>query len=93
LLKNVFFDTCVYQLPGIELMTKVIPLENILFASEMVGAVRGVDPRTGHNYDETKRYVDQVQLKPEDKAGIYPGNARRVFGRLDRVLKERGLLS
>jgi 4-oxalmesaconate hydratase len=37
LLKNVFFDTCVYHLPGIELMTKVIPIENILFASEMVG--------------------------------------------------------
>jgi 4-oxalmesaconate hydratase len=59
----------------------------------MVGAVRGVDPRTGHNYDDTKRYVDQVQLKPEDKARIYSDNARRVFGRLDRVLKERGLLS
>jgi hypothetical protein len=24
---------------------------------------------------------------------IYSGNVRRVFGRLDRVLKERGLLS
>ena len=93
LLKNVFFDTCVYHLPGIELMAKVIPIENILFASEMVGAVRGVDPRTGYNYDDTKRYVDQVQLKPEDKARIYSGNARRVFSRLDRVLKERGLLS
>src|SRR5260370_15626928 len=29
LLKNVFFDTCVYHLPGIELMAKVIPVENI----------------------------------------------------------------
>ena len=86
------FDTCVYHIPGIELMTKVIPIESILFASEMVGAVRGVDPRIGYNYDDTKRYVDQVQLKAEDKARIYSGNARRVFSRLDRVLKERGLL-
>ncbi|HTM76481.1 MAG TPA: amidohydrolase family protein, partial [Devosia sp.] len=48
LLHNVFFDTCVYHLPGIELLTRVIPLDNILFASEMLGAVKGIDPRTGH---------------------------------------------
>ena len=47
LLKNVFFDTCVYHLPGIELLLKVMPVDNILFGSEMVGAVRGIDPRTG----------------------------------------------
>ena len=45
LLNNVFFDTCVYHLPGIELLLKVMPVDNILFASEMVGAVRGIDPR------------------------------------------------
>ena len=47
LLKNVFFDTCVYHQPGIELLAKVIPVDNILFASEMVGAVQGIDPETG----------------------------------------------
>ena len=45
LLKNVFFDTCVYHQPGVDLLTKVIPVENVLFASEMIGAVRGIDPR------------------------------------------------
>ena len=43
-MKNVFFDTCVYHQPGIDLLVDVIPIENILFASEMVGAVRGIDP-------------------------------------------------
>ncbi len=47
LLGNVFFDTCVYLQPGIDLLTKVIPVDNILFASEMTGAVRGIDPTTG----------------------------------------------
>ena len=37
---NVFFDTCVYHKPGIELLVKVVPTKNILFGSEMVGAVR-----------------------------------------------------
>ena len=59
-MKNVFFDTCVYHQPGIDLLLKVIPVENILFGSEMVGAVRGIDPTTGFNYDDTKRYIDAV---------------------------------
>jgi 4-oxalmesaconate hydratase len=86
LLQNVFFDTCVYHLPGIELLTSVIPVENVLFASEMVGAVRGIDPRTGHSYDDTKRYLDQVELSDADRSKIFEGNARRVYPRLDAVL-------
>jgi 4-oxalmesaconate hydratase len=89
-LKNVFFDTCVYHLPGIELLAKVIPVDNILFASEMVGAVKGIDPSTGHHYDDTKRYVDQVKgLSEEDRYKIFEGNARRVYPRLDKLLKRR----
>ena len=61
-LKNVFFDTCVYHLPGIELLLKVIPVDNILFGSEMVGAVRGIDPETGQYFDDTKRYLDALNL-------------------------------
>ena len=57
---NVFFDTCVYHQPGIELMLKVVPHDNILFGSEMVGAVRGIDPETGHYFDDTKRYLDAL---------------------------------
>ncbi len=91
LLKNVFFDTCVYHYPGIELMTKVIPVDNILFASEMLGAVKGIDPETGHHYDDTKRYIDQVAAIDEDsRYKIFEGNARRVYSRLDRRLAERG---
>ncbi|MES2188469.1 MAG: amidohydrolase family protein [Pseudomonadota bacterium] len=83
LLNNIFFDTCVYHQPGIDLLLKVIPPENILFASETVGAVRGIDPETGHYFDDTKRYIDgAVNLAEADKAKIFSGNARRVFSRL-----------
>jgi 4-oxalmesaconate hydratase len=85
LLQNVFFDTCVYHQAGIDLLTKVIPAENILFASEMVGAVRGIDPETGHHYDDTKRYIDAVSwLGAAEKQKVFEGNARRVFSRLNR---------
>jgi 4-oxalmesaconate hydratase len=82
LLGNVFFDTCVYHLPGIELLFKVVPIDNILFGSEMVGAVRGVDPRTGHYYDDTKRYIDALSLSAGDRSKVFEGNARRVYPRL-----------
>jgi 4-oxalmesaconate hydratase len=82
LLGNVFFDTCVYHLPGIELLTKVVPIDNIIFGSEMVGAVRGVDPRTGPYYDDTKRYIDALALSESDRQKLFGGNALRVYPRL-----------
>jgi 4-oxalmesaconate hydratase len=81
---NVFFDTCVYHLPGIELLTRVVPLDNILFGSEMVGAVRGIDPRTGQYYDDTKRYLEALPLSAEDKKKLYEGNARKVYPRINK---------
>jgi 4-oxalmesaconate hydratase len=82
LLNNVFFDTCVYHLPGIELLLKVVPVDNVIFGSEMVGAVRGIDPQTGNYYDDTKRYIDALQLSDADRGKIFEGNAKRVFPRL-----------
>lgn len=92
LLKNIYFDTCVYHQPGIDLLTKVIPVDNILFASEMIGAVRGIDPETGFYFDDTKRYIENsTQLSESDRQKIYEGNARGLFPRLDRQLSAKGL--
>ncbi len=61
---------------------KVIPADNILFASEMVGAVRGIDPETGHYYDDTKRYIDAIDwVSAADKEKIFHGNTRKVYSR------------
>jgi len=90
LLKNVFFDTCVYHKPGIELLLKVIPTENVLFASEIVGAVKGIDPDTGYNYDDTKRYIDGVDwVSAEQREKIYSGNAFTVYPRLRKQLAQK----
>jgi 4-oxalmesaconate hydratase len=85
-MKNVFFDTCVYHQAGIDLLGRVIDAENILFASELLGAVRGVDPETGHNWDDTKRFVDALDISEEDKRKVFELNARRVYPRLDAQL-------
>ncbi len=92
LLKNIFFDTCVYHQPGIDLLTGVIPVENVLFASEMIGAVRGVDPQTGHYFDDTRRYIEATpHLNEAQRHLVFEGNARRVFPRLDAQLTTKGL--
>jgi 4-oxalmesaconate hydratase len=89
LLNNIFFDTCVYHQPGIDLLLRVVPIENILFASEMIGAVRGIDPETGHYFDDTKRYIDAADLGEKERQLIFEGNARRVYPRLDAALKSK----
>lgn len=87
--ENIFFDTCVYHLPGIELLTRVVPIDNILFASEMIGAVPGIDPETGHYFDDTKRYVDALAISALAKQKIFETNARRVFPGLAAKLAGR----
>jgi len=82
LMNNVYFDTCVYHQPGIDLLLKVIPTKNILFASEMVGAVRGIDSETGHYFDDTRRYVDAADITDEQRTAIFAENARHVYSRL-----------
>jgi 4-oxalmesaconate hydratase len=90
LMQNVYFDTCVYHQPGIDLLFNVIELDNILFGSEMIGAVRGIDNETGNYFDDTRRYVDAADLTPSDREQVYSGNARRVYPRLDAALIAKG---
>lgn len=84
LLGNVYFDTCVYHQPGIDELLSVIPHRNVLFASEMIGAVRGVDPETDQFFDDTAQYIKSAALTDDDRADIFEHNVRRVYGRLDR---------
>ena len=90
LLRNVFFDTCVYHQPGIDLLSRVIPVDNVLFASEMLGAVRGTNPQTGSGWDDTKRYVDALDLAEGDERKVFELNARRVYPGLDARLAAAG---
>ena len=71
---------------------RVIDADNILFASEMIGAVRGVDPETGFHWDDTKRYVDAADVSDADRHKLFESNVRRVYPRLDPILKAGGWL-
>jgi len=44
-----------------------------------------------NNGNDTKRYIQATaNLSEEERHLVYEGNARRVFGRLDTLLKQRG---
>jgi 4-oxalmesaconate hydratase len=65
------------------LLTKTMPVDNILLASEMAGAVKGIDPKNGFNFDEIKHCVDAApNLSAGDKEKIFSGNAYKVYPRL-----------
>jgi 4-oxalmesaconate hydratase len=88
LMNNVFFDTCVYHQPGIDLLTKVISTGNILFGSEMIGAVKGIDPETGFYFDDTKRYVDATpSLTDAQRIDVLSRNVFQVYPRLAQRLR------
>ncbi|MGH7105629.1 MAG: amidohydrolase family protein, partial [Acetobacteraceae bacterium] len=83
MLRNVFFDTCVYHQPGIDLLTQVVPVSNVLFGSEMIGAVKGIDPDTGFHFDDTGRYVRLTpHLSDPQRATVFRDNTLRVYPRL-----------
>ena len=90
LLRNVYFDTCVYHQPGMNLLLDVVPTANVLFASEMIGAVRDTDPRTGFAFDDTRRYVESAGLDADALAAVEERNARTVYPRLDALLRRQG---
>jgi 4-oxalmesaconate hydratase len=83
LMNNVYFDTCVYHQPGIDLLTKVVRHRNLLFGTEMIGAVKGIDPETGHHFDDTKRYVNATpNLDDRSRQDLFFNNILNVYPRL-----------
>ncbi len=82
-MKNVFFDTCVYHQPGIDLLLKVIPVDNILFRLGNGG--RGAGHRPDHRlqlrrHQALHRCLRAVGSRTSTK--IFEGNAHRVYPRL-----------
>jgi 4-oxalmesaconate hydratase len=76
--------------PRVRFRGKVVPADNILFASEMVGAVKGIDPNSGNYFDDSKRYVDNTpNLSAADKQKIFEGNALKVYPRLKAQIEKQ----
>jgi len=83
LVKRIYFDTTVYNQDAMELLIKVAGVDNIIFASEMLGGVNTTDPSTGKSFDDNRRFLDAIGwLTDEDRRKIFEGNARKAYPRL-----------
>jgi 4-oxalmesaconate hydratase len=66
-----------------------VGVDNVLFASEMVGAANAIDPKTGRWFDDTKPYVDGITwLTDKDRHKLFEGNVRRLYSRVDKQLAQ-----
>jgi 4-oxalmesaconate hydratase len=89
-IKKLYFDTAIYSQDAVETLIKVVGVDNVMFASEMVGAANAIDPNNGRWFDDTKPYLDGIEwLTEEDRRRLFEGNARRVYSHLNAHLPPR----
>jgi len=87
---RMYFDTTVYNEAAMRLLIDVVGVDNVVFASEMLGGVNAVNPQTGRMFDDNKPYLDAIEsLTDEDKRKILEGNVRKAYPRLNAALERR----
>jgi 4-oxalmesaconate hydratase len=78
--RRVYWDMAIYDKEGMELLIRRVGADNILFATEMFGAVNAIDPKTGRNFEDIVPIFDSIDwLTPEERHKITEGNAKKVF--------------
>jgi 4-oxalmesaconate hydratase len=80
--KNIYFDTAIYDRDSMEMLIRKMGVDNVLFAAEIVGTAKAVDPETGKRFDDTGDFIDDIEwLADEDKQKIFAGNAQKLYTR------------
>jgi 4-oxalmesaconate hydratase len=80
--KKLYFDTAIYDRDSMEMLIRKMGADNVLFATEMFGTAKDVDPQTGKLFDDTVHFVKEIDwLTDDDRHKIFEGNARKLFTR------------
>ena len=88
--RRVYWDMAIYDQESIEMLIKRVGVDNVLFATEMFGAVNATDPETGRSFEDVKSKFDAIEwLSDEDRQKIFEGNARKVYGERMQVAPAR----
>ena len=81
--RQVYWDMAIYDQDGMELLIKKVGVDNVLFATEMFGAVNATDPATGRNFEDLVPLFNGIDwLSDEDRYKITEGNHRKVYSRM-----------
>ena len=82
-----YFDTAIYSQAATEYLIRTVGVDNVLFASEMIGGVQAVDPDSGRQYDDTKPYIDGIEwLTDDDRKKLFESNVQRAYPRMKAYL-------
>jgi predicted TIM-barrel fold metal-dependent hydrolase len=74
--KNLFFDTCVHDIPVLEATIKTRGVKNTLFGTEAPGSGGAIRPETGKTADDLVPVIDAIGfLSQQDKDDIFHNNA------------------
>ncbi len=80
-MRHLYFDTVLYSEEALRLLIKTVGADRCLFGAECPGVGSTVDKDTGRTIDDIKPLIAGFDwLSEADKALIFEGNARRVFG-------------
>jgi len=81
--RRVYWDMAIYDKEAMELLIKRVGVDNVLFATEMFGAVNATDPKTGKNFEDIVPIFQSIEwLSAEDRYKITEANARKVYSRM-----------
>jgi 4-oxalmesaconate hydratase len=73
----------IYDTEAMEMLIRKVGVDNVLFATEMFGAVNATDPATGRSFEDVPSMFKDIEwLTDEDRLKITEGNARKVYSRL-----------
>jgi OH-DDVA meta-cleavage compound hydrolase len=88
-LKNLYFDTTLYNRKSIELLIDVVGVDNCLLGSEVPGTGSVDNPDTGRKHDDVVWYIRQIEgLSDQDRDKLFYQNAVKLFG-LQNIVKNR----
>lgn len=90
-LRNLYFDTTLYNKKSIELLIDVVGVDNCLLGSEVPGTGSVDNPDTGRKHDDVVWHIKSIDwLSDNDREKLFSKNAIKLFG-LEETLRKRGL--
>ena len=83
-MRKFYFDTVLYAKEPIELLIKIVGVDNCLFGTDTPGSGSSINPHTGRPGDDLKPVVESIEwLTDDDRKKIFEGNARKIFTHLN----------
>ena len=80
-MRNMYYDTVLYSAEALRLLIKTVGADRCLFGAECPGVGSTINPETGRTMDDIKPFIEGFDwLSEDDKALIFEGNARHLFG-------------